>query len=117
MAVPSEGQQPVPLAWRPALARAAAAFASGDFTLQRLTGVAPTSASTSSQIRNCLADYGATLAPLPETTWDTSVCIWSGSHWDVLVDLWTQEDGRSDLVMHAQVAASGTVSVYAVYVP
>ena len=93
------------------------AFAAGDFTLQGLAGVEPTSASTASQVREYLADYGATLVSLPEETWDSSVCIWSGHHWDVLVDLWTHEEGRSDLVMHAHVAQSDIVSVHAVYVP
>ena len=116
-AAPSDEQQPVPLEWRPALAKAANAFAAGDFTLQGLSGVEPTSASTASQVREYLADYGATLVPLPQETWDSSVCIWSGHHWDVLVDLWTQEEGCSDLVMHAYVAPSGVVSIHAVYVP
>ena len=114
----SHEQQPVPLEWRPALERAADAFAAGNFTLQGLAGVEPTSASTASQVSQYLANYGATLVSLPEETWDSSVCIWSGRHhWDVLVDLWTQEEGRSDLVMHAHVAPSGVVSVHAVYVP
>ena len=116
-AAPSGEQQPVPLEWRPALERAANAFAAGNFTLQGLASVEPTSASTALQVSEYLADYGATLVSLPAETWDSSVCIWSGHHWDVLVDLWTQEEGRSDLVMHAHVAPSGVVSVHAVYVP
>ncbi|GAB3319207.1 DUF7668 domain-containing protein [Luteimonas notoginsengisoli] len=116
-AAPSDEQQPVPLEWRPALEKAANAFATGDFTLQGLSGVEPTSASTASQVRDYLADYGATLVPLPQQTWDSSVCIWSGHHWDVRVDLWTREEGCSDLVMHAHVTPSGVVSIHAVYVP
>ena len=112
---PSE-EQPVPLEWRPALEMAANAFAAGNITLPDLAGLEPTAASPASQAGAYLADYGATLVSLPEETWDSSVCIWSGHHWDVLVDLWTQEEGRSDLVMHAHVAPSGVVSVHAVYV-
>ena len=116
-AAPSEEQRPVPLEWRPALQRAANAFMARNFTLQGLAGVEPTSASSASQVSEYLADYGATLVSLPEETWSSSVCIWSGHHWDVLVDLWTEEEGRRDLVMHAHVAPSGVVSVHAVYVP
>ena len=114
---PSGEQQAVPHEWRPALAAAASAFAAGDFTLQGLARVEPTSASTALQVREYLADYGATLVALPDEAWGSSVCIWSGHRWDVLVDLWTQEEGRSDLVMHAHVSRSGIVSVHAVYVP
>jgi hypothetical protein len=116
-AAPPDEQQPVPLEWRPALERAANAFAAGNYMLQGLAGVEPAAAATAAQVREYLADYGATLVSLPEETWDSSVCIWSGHHWDVLVDLWTQEEGRSDLVMHAHVGPSGVVSVHAVYVP
>ena len=112
-----EEQQPVPLEWRPTLEAVAARFAKGDFALQGLAGVEPVPASAALQVREYLEDYGASLVPLPAETWESSVCIWSGRHWDVLVDLWTREEGRSDLVMHAHVAPSGTISVHAVYVP
>jgi hypothetical protein len=114
---PTEEQQSVPLEWRPTLRKVVAAFAEGDFALQGLAGVEPASASTGSHVREYLAGYGATLVSLPEETWESSVCIWSGHHWDVLIDLWTLEEGRSDLILHAHVATSGTVSVHAVYVP
>ena len=41
-------------------------------------------------------------------------------HWDVLIDLSTQEEGRSDLVMQAQIMETNdgyVVHVYMVYVP
>ena len=43
------------------------------------------------------------MTALPEETWDTSVATWMGTHWDVLIDLWTVEEGRSDLVLRANV--------------
>lgn len=114
----SEQQQTVPAAWLPVMAEIVAGFAAGDFELRAgLAGVAPVSPSTASRIRDSLQSYGATLVALPEETWETSVCIWSGVHWDVLVDLWTSEEGRSDQVMHAHVDTSSIVSVYTVYVP
>lgn len=114
----SEEQQPVPTEWRPVMAKVVAAFAAGDFGLrQGIAGVEPVSSSTASQVQNYLESYGATLVALPEETWETSVCIWSGAYWDVLVDLWTSEEGRSDMVLHAHVATSGAITVHAVYVP
>jgi hypothetical protein len=61
------------------------------------------SKATALQIQCCVRNYGATLKFLPDETWDTSVCIWAGNHWDVLVDLHTNEEGLSDLVLSARV--------------
>jgi hypothetical protein len=60
------------------------------------------------------------LVDLPEATWQTSVAMWYGSFWDVLVDLWTAEEGRSDLVLHGRVTESDSgvrFSIHMVYVP
>ncbi len=71
---------PVPLAWRPTLQNIVEAFVAGDFGLERgVALVAPVSAATAKQIRDYVADYGATLAPLPEETWKTSGEVaWEG---------------------------------------
>jgi hypothetical protein len=114
-------ERPIPLAWRPTLRAIVEAFVSGDFALARgISGVAPVSAKTATQIRDYLADYGATLVTLPDQAWDTSVCIWYGDHWSALVDLWTLEEGGSDLVLQVRVVEAGTAfktSVQLVYVP
>ena len=72
-------------------------------------------------LRECPEAYGeVTLVPLPRETWETSVAMWTGSRWDVLVDLWTGEEGRSDLVLQAEVTevADGyRFSVHLIYVP
>lgn len=66
-------------------------------------------------------DYGAvTLISLPDESWDTSVALWSGDRWRCLVDLWTEEEGRSDLVLDIDVFENGPgyrFCVHLVYVP
>jgi hypothetical protein len=114
-------QQPIPLEWRSTLCQIADAFAQGNYGLKPgIANVEPISASTAAQIEGYVERYPATLTSLPEATWDSSVCIWDGNHWDVLVDLWTLEEGPSDLVLHAHVHpvdAELFFSVKAVYVP
>lgn len=120
-AVKDDMQRPVPSVWRPALVRIVDAFVCHDYRLQAgVPGVAPVSDDTAAHIRDYLQDYGATLAVLPEESWETSVCMWAGNHWNVLVDLWTEEEGRSDLVLQVHVREdrdSQIVEVYMVYVP
>jgi hypothetical protein len=83
--------------------------------------VAPADAATQKQITEYVADYGETLDELPEETWTTSVAQWTGPLWDVLVDLWTKESGKSDLVLHARVFEEGPgeyrIVVDSVHVP
>ena len=112
---------PIPTAWRQTFREIVAALRAGDFRLERgVRGVRPVTAETADQIEGYLRQYGATLVELPDATWESSVCIWTGDHWDTLVDLWTREEGRSDLVLHARVVdiASGfSVELHLVYVP
>lgn len=112
---------PIAHAWRPALRRIVKALARGDYALDRpVASVAPVSATTARQMKRYVAGYGETLCELPEKTWETSVAQWSGDRWDVLVDLWTVESGRSDMVLHAFVSEAKTgfrMKLHLIYVP
>ena len=112
---------PVPPVWRPTLAAIVAAFVRGDLEAAGIPGVEPLGPAAQEQVRDALRDYGdVTLVDLTEETWQTSVAIWSGARWDVLVDLRTAQEGRSDLVVHVRVREQGDAFGYAVhlvYVP
>ncbi len=109
-AVKDEGEaHPVAGAWRPVFGEIVRALVEGDFTLSRqVLRVRPVDIETANEMRTYVASYGARLIELPSESWSTSVAQWMGSHWDVLVDLWTAEEGRSDLVLHARVFERGT---------
>ncbi len=94
---------PVASHLRPTLCRIVRAFRNGDFGLVGMGTVTPVASTTQKQIRDYIADYGETLAELPNESWSSSVAQWMGTHWDVLVDLWTEESGRSDLVLSVRV--------------
>jgi hypothetical protein len=121
LALKTEAEGPIPTAWRETLSGIVEAFVSGDYDLEKgVPNVAPVPAETASHIRKYLQDYGATLIVLPDATWASSVCIWYGDHWDALVDLWTQEEGQSDLVLHVKVSEANPsflIQIHLVYVP
>jgi hypothetical protein len=99
-----DAAHPIPDGWRPTLAAIVGALVVDDFGLsQRIAGVTPVSPELAARMRRYVADYGATLARLPEESWQTSCCQWTIGHWDALVDLWTDEEGRSDLVLFLRV--------------
>ena len=98
------GAHPVADTWRPQVREIVKALAEGDYTLSRgIPSVALVPKATAEQIRTYIAHFGEALADLPEEAWGSSVSQWMGTHWDVLVDLWTVESGRSDLVLSMRV--------------
>jgi hypothetical protein len=117
----TENEGPIPSVWRPILKNIVDAFVKEDYLLAGgISGVAPVSEETAAQVRDYIHDYGAKLVELPQQSWDTSACIWTGDHWDALIDLWTEDEGRSDLVLEVDVSEVGAdylVTVYMVYVP
>jgi hypothetical protein len=71
-------------------------------------------------IAEIIQDYGCTITLLPDESWETSVCSWQVTYWDVLVDLFTVEEGRSDLILQVNVAEQADrflFRVHLVYVP
>ena len=117
-----ESERPIPTVWRSTIQEIVRAFVRHDYQLsQGVADVAPVPAETSERIKSYIQDYGAQLIELPEETWASSICIWMGTRWDLLVDLWSDSEGRSDLVLRLRVfeGAEGGFhfSVYMVHVP
>jgi hypothetical protein len=95
-----EKEHPVAITWRPTLRQIAKAIAEGDHDLSRgIPAVSPVSSTTANQIRAYVSQYPETLTELSDDTWNSSVAQWMGTHWEVTVDLWTIESGRSDLIL------------------
>lgn len=117
----SKNEGPIPSAWRPTFKNIVDAFVRHDYRLVNgVAGVAPVSDETATHISTYIQEYGAKLVLLPDKSWATSVCIWMGDHWDALIDLWTEEEGSSDLVLQVRVDDMGSepiITVYMVYVP
>jgi len=105
----------VPERFRPALAAVVARLAAGDYEGLKRDGIDPY---PDADLSYWIRDYGpagATIVPLPEEAWasaDAFETVMPGE-WAVVVDLWTREEGRSDLSMEATVTElpDGGVSV------
>jgi hypothetical protein len=108
---------PVAPIWRATFEAIVAAFIAGDWKLETApANVKRVQAGLASLLQANVAAYGdLTLVPLPCDTWDSSVSIWTGERWQVLVDLWTDEEGRSDLVLDAIVTEAEDEFVFEVY--
>lgn len=116
-----ESERPIPHAWRDALTSIVRALAGGDYSLASMPDrfIKPTP-QEAARIQAAISDYGATIIELPAESWDTSVCIWYDSEWDALVDLWSIEEGRSDLVLHAKIKEKDqdySYEIHLVHVP
>jgi len=116
-----ENTLPVASSWRPIFQQVIESFVARDYRLSRgVSGVKPLDSAAAEQIESYIADYGATLTKLPEEAWNTSIAQWYGDHWEVLIDLWTEEEGASDMVLSArvkEVKGLPIIELHIVYVP
>lgn len=116
-----EHELPVAVVWRPKLKDIVQALVERDYRFSRgIESLLPLRESSAEQIEAYIEDYGETLTELSDETWNSSISLWMRTYWDVLVDLWTIEAGRSDLVLHLRVFESGdgfSFMVDLVYVP
>lgn len=116
-----EEEFPIPHLWRPTFKAIVDAFVQKDYGLSSgIKNVSPVSESTTEQIKEYIEDYGEVLVELPDETWGTSVYICYGNYWNVLIDLYTEGEGLSDLVLNAEVRENNNEYQFAirlVYVP
>ncbi|HNP36944.1 MAG TPA: hypothetical protein PKK10_13915 [Woeseiaceae bacterium] len=114
-------QTPVPQIWRNTIHDIVEAIKQRDFMFeQKIDGVLAISKKDAARIDRNIETYGCHLTSLPEETWDTSVCQWMRDYWDVLIDLFTIEEGASDLVLVLRVyeeGASHVFEIHSVHVP
>lgn len=103
--VKDELQRPVAEVWRPVFHAIVRALAHNEYELiGEIDSVEPITDDQVAHIRGNIDSYGATLVELPDRTWENSCTMWMGGNsWEVLVDLWTAEEGRSDLCLGVDV--------------
>lgn len=103
-----EKELPVPHIWRASFKAIINAFVHKDYHLSSgVKNVNPISNEIAEQIKEYIEDYGEELIDLPEETWSSSVSMDYGEYWNVLIDLYTKEEGESDLVLNAEVRERG----------
>ena len=94
---------PIPLKWRGEIKKIAAALVSGNYGLTGLRNAVLDEYVTPTDIAENIDDYGYVLAELPDETWESSRYIAVGDWWEAIIDLYTKEEGRSDLALHLTV--------------
>jgi hypothetical protein len=116
-----DDEYPIPNVWRSTLQAIVDAIAEGDYELSRgIPFVATIASASAKHIREYIEDYAGTLVRLPEESWSSSVYRWMRTHWHVVVDLWTLEEGRSDLALIVHIFEAGEgfrFEVESVHVP
>lgn len=94
-----DNEVPVPMEWREALANIANALTLDAFpeNIQK-----PEQDILEINNQNIKA-YPDAIGPLSEKSWDTSITVWQGEYWAVLIDLSDEYGETTDLVLHAKV--------------
>lgn len=118
----NDDENPIPNVWRNTLYQIIEALKDENYSvLIAIPNVTSLSKDEVKQMTLNIKDYGAHLINLSEETWSTSVCRWQGGNvWDLLIDLYTREEGKSDLVLAVRIFEEGVeyrFSILDIYVP
>ncbi len=106
---PRPSDAPVPERWRPELAEVVRRLAAGDYEGLVRDGLAdPPAGAEDGGLGYWIERHPARLVELPDEAWAYSEHFPIGpGEWGVVVDLWTAEEGRSDLSLEATVRDDG----------
>ncbi|WP_296283481.1 hypothetical protein [uncultured Acinetobacter sp.] len=132
----SEFQSPIPNIWRDKIVQIVEAFKNKDFArLNTIPNVEFIDIEYAAEIAENIDDYGAHLISLPEESWNSSVCVYQGEYeeswdssvclyqgeykknhfWNATVDLFTEEEGCSDLIIDLRIYKYDKHYTYEVY--
>ena len=114
-------EKPIPTLWHHSIIAIVEAIKSNDLKqLNNINGIQALTQTDINRFRENIEEYGCNLASLPSMTWQTSVCQWMGDGWEVLIDLFTIEEGLSDLALSMKIVEKGKefeFRVTSIYVP
>ncbi len=96
-----ESPQIVPSIWRNTIFEIVEAFKNHDIHFfNQIEGVIKLDLREFEEVASDINAYGETLISLPNETWTSSHCLWRGdSCWHVFIDLYTVNEGKSDLIL------------------
>ena len=116
-----ENEHPIASHWRPIIKLVVDAFSRSNFELSTpIENIQPIPVDIAHANKSYVSDYGEVLISLPEETWETSCAQWMGDYWQIIVDLYTESEGRSDLILNGRVMEkNGNISIEIglIYVP
>ena len=111
----------IPTSWRAMLIDVINSFVAGDFLLgQSINFVKSVDNEIALASKAYVADYGEILTVLSDETWETSCAQWMEGYWDIIVDLRTEVEDRSDMIFTGKVSEANdnyVLDVGLIYVP
>lgn len=114
-------EHPIATDWRPILTEVVERFVEGDFCLSSpVPGVLPVDPDIARLNKEYVSSYGQPLISLSNEVWNSSCAQWMGKNWEIIVDLCTETEGVSDLVLTGKVAnvnGQPAFTVGLIYVP
>ena len=99
-----EGERKLPPDWQRRFDKIVASLVDGCFEFGPDIGhVEAVPSAEQERLAENISAYGDALKPLHPAVWRSSIYAWANDHWVVLVDLSTEKELVSDLVLHARI--------------
>ena len=110
--VKGDGEHKLPLNWQKRFAEIVARLVEGDFAFgPDMDDIEPFSSAEKDRFVQNVQAYGDRLIHLDQAVWRSSIYAWANGHWAVLVDLTTENEPVSDLVLHARIIDDDPVRI------
>jgi hypothetical protein len=101
-------EQKIPIEWRSVISEIVDDIKNRNLASKNIMGHAVSvDRGQADHIYNNILHYGCELVTPPDEAWQTSVCRWMHGYWHLLIDLYTAEEGASDLVLFMDVYENG----------
>ena len=108
-----ENELPIPVVWRDTILALGQCLNVRDFRFETAPeNVDRLSADCAETSRYQINSYGCAKVKISDQSWDSSIYIFTGNHWELLVDLIDTNGNSTDLVLPIQVEESETGYVF-----
>ena len=100
-----ENERPIPLVWRTTILAIGECIKAGDYRFEKApSSVKRVNADTAEVSVYQIESYGCESVTITELSWQSSIYIWMGEQWDVIVDLIDENGSHTDLILKLNIS-------------
>lgn len=116
-----ENERLVPMVWRTTILAIGECLNTKDYKFEKApSNVKRVDVDIAEVSAYQIESYGCQSVTITELSWQSSIYIWMGKQWDVIIDLIDENGSRTDLILKLSISENGQDFIFKpdfVYVP